>query len=126
MRAIEFRGIRKDNGEIVFGHYFNWFKYGKIIPIIGEGVKNGSVIGFEVIPETICQYTGLKGKNGIKIFSGDWIKSSHGYTSYIEFKNGAFWSIYTHPEDGEELLIIDLDLKNIEVIGNIHEHNYIQ
>jgi len=126
---IEFRGIDKISGEFVFGDLIH-----------GVGSKNGNIYilprkinlayvkncdpldGVKVIPETVGQYTGLKDKNGIKIFSGDWIKSAPGYTSYIEFKDGAFMSIYTHPEDGEELLIIDLDLKNVEVIGNIHQN----
>lgn len=52
MKKYKFEGITL-NGTKVTGYLFAWIRYGKEIPIIGEGVKNGSVMGFEVVPETI-------------------------------------------------------------------------
>jgi hypothetical protein len=69
----------------------------------------------------VRQFTGLLDKNGIEIYVGDWLRYATGYTSVIVFKDGAFLSIYSHPEDGEELLITDLYLPNVEIIGNIYE-----
>lgn len=68
----------------------------------------------------VRQFTGLLDKNGVEIYVGDWLQSAPGYTSVIEFKDGAFLSIYSHPEDGEELLITDLNLPTVEIIGNIY------
>jgi hypothetical protein len=54
MNNIVFRGKRKDNGEIVEGESFLiWKRYNKKLPMIGEGVQNGSVYGHEIIPESL-------------------------------------------------------------------------
>ena len=70
-REILFRGKRIDNGEWIEGFYF--YKYRTQEHGIHCSVSMGVLMdrAFEVIPETVSQFTGLTDKNGVKIFEGD-------------------------------------------------------
>lgn len=81
MNKYFFRGKRKDNGEWVIGHLL-WYEDGRAritprhtdIYCLEEDENVIQHITYEVIPETVGQFTGLTDKNNIKIFDGHIVK----------------------------------------------------
>lgn len=98
-----FKAKRMDNGEWVFGGLAYCEKNGAYF-IAKMGKDHISYIGYsqEVDPDTICQCTGLKDKNGRVIWEND-IVDFLGHKGTIKFECGSFGIGYRKNIDWEEI-----------------------
>ena len=125
MRDYLFRGKRKDNGEWVYGNLFIPDNPDKPVEIlIGTNVIR---ISYEVIPETVGQYTGLTDKNGTKVFDGDIVHCVSKFDSadmVVIFECGQFRMILAEKYHEYQTNIGYYDINSFakEVIGNIHDN----
>ena len=130
MREILFRGKRTDNGEWVEGYLYEhepplvcivpenyvpepskWFI---VRTAFADWNLPRQVEFVEVNPYSVGQYTGLKDKNGKRIFEGDILEFRAGRSHIVRFEDGCF--IFT----GTAIPVRYAD--KFEVIGNIHDN----
>lgn len=125
MSEIEFRGKRVDNGEWVYGFYFEiehnddkTHVHGYITanPLL-EKMPESAASFIEVETKTVGQFTGEKDKEGQKLFKGDVIRSGYLGNKYlIKFVDGAFMGVSKN-ERGTCMA-----LSNSVKLGNVHDN----
>ena len=97
--------------------------------------KAGAPFAFEVRPDTICQCTGLKDKNGKLIWENDVIKYHFG-NAYAQIRYGAYQSCFDNQKTEHIGFYVDwsestnyrkdlgywINMVNAEVVGNIFDN----
>lgn len=133
-----FKAKRLDNGEWEIGNLITnvFFRLGQSIPYIlcpdkveydcFEDFTEGNGI-FEVRPDTICQCTGLKDKNGKLIWENDIVRDEYGNFYKAFWQNNYYQFSWICVKSDIFLIDTKWDLWSfksfcIEVIGNIFDN----
>ena len=137
MRKILFRGKRTDNGEWIEGYYAtqsnhacfaNELKHQHFIfKDVFLDFNLGGLQKFEVIPETVGQYTGKTDKNGKNIFEGDIVYCKSRLDNAIRvviFECGQFRMVLSENYRSYQTNsgFYDINCFDKEVIGNIYDN----
>jgi uncharacterized phage protein (TIGR01671 family) len=129
MREYEFRGksvhtVGVDKGTWIYGNLMDiWGRpfIGKWCSEMAGGEARIKDILFcsygEVDPETVGQYTGLKDKNGKKIFEGDIVREKSRSLFIVEWGKEATSNMLHNIQTGNEMYFLYRE-GYIEVIGN--------
>ena len=105
----QFRGKRVDNDEWVYGSYIHFKSVVNKLRLDINSIMELTGLKFEVIPQTVGQFTGLLDKNGTKIFEGDILDNNHVVT--FETENACYYA---------RRVPLCMSNSHREVIGNIH------
>lgn len=130
MRPIEFRAFSMEHNMYMVGFgvlpvEYTEKEFGYENEIILFTEFNGEI---RCIPETVGQFTGLKDKNGKKIFEGDIVEiieiDAFGNLDWNRLKGKVMFSEGAWLVTDNRSFAIPLwsEINEIEVIGNIHEN----
>lgn len=110
MRPIEFRGLDAENGNI--WRYGSLLRWPNRVCCIVEFDKEGNEISWDVLPETVGEYTGLRDKALWQIYEGDCLCGPDGRITIVkwdEYECG--WNIAGH------------GIHLCKVVGNVHSNS---
>ncbi len=132
MDRYSFKAKRLDNGEWETGFYVKCRGHHYILPVYddGHGYDERYAEWVEIVPETVCQYTGLQDKNVQKIWENDIVRTSkYGKDDGKGHNFAGFDAFSVRWNDGGFALFskwrrfnLRSDLNEYEIIGNIFDN----
>ena len=132
MRDIEFRARYGYEKKWVYGYYIRRAEPSALDEIVHHYIVNDKYT-YNINGDTLGQYTGLKDKNGVKIYDGDKVSDGEytytigymlmGYDSNLCGLMGFGFIEQSTTSRNEEFIELQYgdSYKDLEVIGNIHD-----
>lgn len=146
MRTIKFKAKRINNGDWVVGSLAIHGRRAYILP--EENIGQPLAVFEKVTPATVCQFTGFLDKNGKEIYEGDVLRSdSYPYSCLEDDERDNYFAVVFYCEDGASFATVTVknpesnvggisdgicndvsrdEMKQFEVVGNIHEKEWLQ
>lgn len=130
-RKTIFKGKREDTGEWIIGNVLQSDEDTYIATsfLAGNADKSLMVAAYEIVPETLCNLTGVIDKKGHDIWEYDIVRNKSNnfgdLIGKIVFENGAFvvhWIKQLDPKKPRACALTKNILNVQEVIGNIFDN----
>ena len=122
MREIKFRGFNRKNNVWLHGFYLQ--NRGAHFVCPDEWATGKSWDDYEIDPETLGQYTGMKDRSGTEIYEGDIVnfddEQENGVVVY-DNEQALFGLKYDDRFNPRTFGLYDSEPNELEVIGNVHD-----
>lgn len=117
---IKFKAKRLDNGEWIDGSLTHFKNVAYIRHEERDYHGKFYLITYKVNPDTVCQFTGLKDRNGVEVFENDIVKAVDWEEKIcnVEYKDYGFCLYGKCFRDGIMPLFVAIGNCDIYVIGN--------
>ena len=95
-REIKFRGFNKKNRVWLYGFYLQ--NRGAHFVCPDEFATGKDWDDYEIVPESLGEFAGLKDCNGHDIYEGDFVIFPYGFSGLVTWNKGGYFFIDENPD----------------------------